>query len=148
MTNMIGAENKFGTAPVGDAFFGLGHVDLLSSLRNVAGFIEKYQYPRDSGVSSAEFGSVSNIRFLLSSRGSVTTNASLLGADIYNLFIFAQQSYGIVRQSTETAQFIFKGPGEGGNDPINLRQTAGWRMKQVPRILNDAWVFNHRVTLI
>lgn len=37
----VEGENKFGTAPVRDAYFGLGHTDLIGQLDNVNGFINK-----------------------------------------------------------------------------------------------------------
>lgn len=40
----IEGENKFGTAPVRDAYFGLGHTDLIGQLDSVAGFIQKWNY--------------------------------------------------------------------------------------------------------
>lgn len=33
-------ENKFGTAPVRDAYFGLGHTDMIGQLDNVTGFVK------------------------------------------------------------------------------------------------------------
>lgn len=33
------------------------------------------------------------------------------------------------------------------DDPCELRQTCGWRMAQVPKITNDAWIINLRATL-
>ncbi len=35
----VEGEDKFGTAPVRDAYFGLGNTDLIGQLDNVAGFI-------------------------------------------------------------------------------------------------------------
>lgn len=40
----IEGENRFGTAPVRDAYFGLGHTDLIGQLDNVSGFIQKWNY--------------------------------------------------------------------------------------------------------
>jgi N4-gp56 family major capsid protein len=40
----IEGENRFGTAPVRDAYFGLGHTDLIGQLDNVQGFIQKWNY--------------------------------------------------------------------------------------------------------
>ena len=41
---------------------------------------------------------------------------------------------------------IYHPPGHG-DDPAELRQTAAWRMAQVPRITNDAWIIALRCTL-
>lgn len=37
----IEGEDRFGTAPVRDAYFGLGHSDLIGQLDNVTGFINE-----------------------------------------------------------------------------------------------------------
>jgi len=146
ITNMIDGEDKFGTGPVRDAYFGMADTAMIGQFENVNGFINKAQYPNQQGVLSAEWGSIGNVRFLVSSRGSVTTNASLLGSDIYNVFITAQQSYAHIEQNGVSARFIYHPPGHG-DDPAELRQTAAWRMAQVPRITNDAWIINLRCTL-
>lgn len=44
MTGVEG-EDKFGTAPVRDAYLALGHTDMIGQLDSVAGFIQKWQYP-------------------------------------------------------------------------------------------------------
>ena len=40
----VEGENKFGTAPVRDAYFGLGHTNLIGQLDAVDGFIQKWNY--------------------------------------------------------------------------------------------------------
>jgi len=40
----IPGENKFGSAPVRDAYFGLGHTNLIGQLDAVNGFIQKWSY--------------------------------------------------------------------------------------------------------
>jgi len=146
ITNMIGGEDKFGTGPVRDAYFGLSDTNMIGQYENVNGFINKAQYPNQQGVLSSEWGSIGNVRLYLSSRGSVTTNGSMLGADIYNIFIGGQESYAKIEQNGVSARFIYHPPGHG-DDPAELRQTAAWRMAQVPRITNDAWIISLRCTL-
>lgn len=146
ITNMIGGENKFGTGPVRDAYFGLGDTNLIGQLENVNGFTNKAQYPNQQNVLSAEWCSIGNVRFYLSSRGSVTENGSLLGNDVFNIFIGGQESYTKIEQNSISAKFIYH-PAGHGDDPAELRQTAAWRMAQVPRITNDAWIISLRCTL-
>lgn len=146
ISNVIEGQDKFGTGPVRDSYFGMASTALIGQLEPVDGFLNRAQYPNQSNISPSEWGSIGNVRFFLSSRGSVTTNASLLGADIYNIFISAQDAYAKIEQNGASAKFIYHPPGHG-DDPIELRQTAGWRMAQVPRITNDAWIINLRTTL-
>lgn len=141
----VQGEDRFGTAPVRDAYFGLGHTDLIGQLDNVAGFIQKWNYPNQQSTLDAEWGTVANIRFLLSSIGSITANASLLGANVYNIFCAGREAFAAVEQDGYSAQFIYRPPIYDG--PLALNASVGYKFAEVPRILNDQWVFNLRCTL-
>lgn len=146
IANVIEGQDKFGTGPVRDSYFGMCDTGMIGQLEAANGFINKAQYPNQANVSPAEWGSIGNVRFFLSSRGSITVAASLLGADIYNCFVSAQDAYAKIEQNGVSAKFIYHGPGHG-DDPAELRQTCAWRMAQVPRITNDAWIISLRATL-
>lgn len=141
----VEGENRFGTAPVRDAYFGLGHTNLIGQLDNVNGFIQKWNYPNQQSTLDAEWGTVANVRFLLSSIGSVTPNASLLGADVYNCFICGRESFAAIEQDGYSAQFIYR-PAIY-DSPLAMNVSCGYKFAEVPRILNDAWLLNLRMTL-
>ena len=79
-----------------------------------------------------EWGSVSNLRFLLSSIGSVSTGASNLGADVYNIFCVGMEAYAVIEQDGYSAQFIYRPPIYDG--PLALNASVGYKFAQVPRI--------------
>jgi N4-gp56 family major capsid protein len=108
--DMIEGELKFGTAPVRTAFFGLGHTNLSADLDQMVGFINVANYANNSNLLQAEWGSIRNIRFLLSSVGSITPNASANGEDVYNIFLPGQESYDMVDLDGYSAQFIYAPP--------------------------------------
>lgn len=141
----VEGENKFGTAPVRDAYFGLGHTDLIGQLDSVSGFIQKWNYPNLSSTLDPEWGTIANIRFLLSSIGSVTSSASLLGASVYNIFVTGREAFAAIEQDGYSAQFIYRPPIY--DSPLALNASVGYKFAEVPRILNDQWVFNLRCTL-
>jgi N4-gp56 family major capsid protein len=141
----IEGEDRFGTAPVRDAYFALGNSQIIGNLENVTGFIAKAQYPSPMLALRPEWGSVSNLRFLVSSIGSVTPNASLLGANVYNIFCTGLEAYACIEQDGYSANFIYRPPIY--DSPLALNASVGWKMAEVPRITNDAWVINLRVTL-
>ncbi len=141
----IEGEDKFGTAPVRDAYFALGSTQLIGDLENVQGFIAKAQYPSPMQALREEWGSVSNLRFLLSSIGSSSVGASNLGANVYNIFCCGMEAYAVVEQDGYSAQFIYRPPIYDG--PLALNASVGYKFAQVPRITNDAWVLNLRATL-
>ena len=144
--DVVEGENKFGTGPVRDSYFCMASTRLIPRIQAMAGFISKAQYPSQLNILSAEWGSVNNTRFVLSSRGSVTPNSSLLGADVYNMFVTGQEAYTSIELNGETAKFIYHPPG-WGDDPAELRQTASFRFAHARAITNDAWIINLRATL-
>ena len=141
----IEGEDRFGTAPVRDAYFALGSTQLIGDLEQVQGFIAKAQYPAQMSTLRPEWGSVSNLRFLLSSIGSITQNASNNGNDVQNIFCVGMEAYCVVEQDGYSAQFIYRPPIYDG--PLSLNASVGYKFAQVPRITNDAWVINLRSTL-
>ena len=141
----IEGDDKFGTAPVRDAYFALGSTNLIRTIENVTGFIAKAQYPYQATVLRPEWCSISNLRFLLSSIGSVSPNASGLGNDVYNIFCVGMEAYACIEQDGYSAQFIYRPPIYDG--PLALNASVGYKFAEVPRITNDAWVINLRSTL-
>ncbi len=146
ISDNIEGEDRFGTAPVREAYWAMCNSLILTDLEAVAGFINTSQYPAQMNILHAEWGSVANTRWLYSSQGSVSQNASLLGQDVFNCFLTAREAYAYIEQDGASAQFIYQGLG-AGNDPLLQRQTAGYKSAMVPRLLNDSWLINLRTTL-
>jgi len=141
----IEGEDKFGTAPVRDAYFALCSTQLTGNLELVPGFIAKSQYPSPMNALRSEWGAIGNLRFLISSIGSVTPNASILGANVYNIFCVGMEAYACIEQDGYSASFIYRPPIYDG--PLALNASVGYKFAEVPRITNDQWVINLRTTL-
>lgn len=144
MDNIEG-EDKFGTAPVRDAYFALCSTDLTGNLDAVSGFIHKNQYPAPMNALRSEWGAIGNLRFLVSSIGSQVANASSLGNTVYNIFCVGMEAYACVMQDSYSASFIYRPPIYDG--PLALNASVGYKFAEVPRITNDLWVINLRATL-
>ena len=143
MSDSIGASNKFGTAPVANAYMGLAHTDLSSTLSNMNGFTRTYQYGTQMDIKPSEWGAIDNVRFYLSPIGSVTESASGSGNDVYNAFICGMDAYANIMLDNYKAEFVFN----DGLDPLRLNSYAGWKMAEAPVITNDAWIVNLKSTL-
>lgn len=141
----IEGEDKFGTAPVRDAYFALCSTQLTGGLDSVAGFIHKNQYPAPMDALRSEWGAIGNLRFLISSIGSITPNASNLGNNVFNIFCVGMEAYACIEQDGYSAQFIYRPPIYDG--PLALNASVGYKFAEVPRITNDLWVINLRATL-
>ena len=143
MDNIEG-EDKFGTAPVRDAYFALTSTQLTGNLDNVSGFIQKNQYPSPMNALRSEWGAIGNLRFLVSSIGSQVLNASSLGNTVYNIFCVGMEAYACIEQDGYSASFIYRPPIYDG--PLALNASVGYKFAEVPRITNDLWVINLRAT--
>lgn len=143
-TGTIEGELRFGTSPVRNSFLALCHTDLIQRMNNLNGFIPAAQYPNQDNVIDSEWGQINNIRFFVSSIGSVTPNASIMGNNVYNIFVCGKESYGMIEQDNYTAKFIYR-PAIF-SDPLAQNVTAGYKMAAAYRIYNDAWIINYRVT--
>jgi len=146
MSESFNASDKFGTAPVSNAFYGLGHTSLSSTLSNLNGFTRTYQYGSQDGIKQTEWGAVDSVRFFLSSIGSKDAGASGLGKDVYNTFVCGMDSYANVLLDNYKSQMVYR-DGKIAGGPLALNQTVGYKMAETPVITNDAWVINLRSTL-
>jgi N4-gp56 family major capsid protein len=71
----------------------------------------------------------------------LTTTEGYTSGSNYHLPIVGQDAYGIVDISGGNAENIRQAFGSGGTaDPLRQRATIGWKMWQVCRILNDAFM--------
>ena len=93
----------------------------------------------------SEWGAIGNLRFLVSSIGSTTANASNLGATVYNIFCVGMEAYACIEQDGYSASFIYRPPIYDG--PLALNASVGYKFAEVPRITNDLWIINLRATL-
>lgn len=112
ITNMIGASDKIGTSPLGDAYAMMCTSRMIPVLNNITGFRRKFEYGTGAiNTLSSEWGGVNNVRVFQSSQGSVSLDASLLGNDVANCFISAQEGYKVVFQAGGRAKYIYTPPG-------------------------------------
>jgi N4-gp56 family major capsid protein len=146
ITNMIDASDKIGTSPLGDCYAMMCHTRMIPVLNAIQGFRRKFEYGTGAiNTLSSEWGGVNNIRAFVSSQGSISPDASLLGNDVANCFVTAQEGYRVVFQAGGRAKYIYLPPGYN-NDPCMLRHTAACNFYQGQCVNNDLWVQNLRST--
>ena len=54
---------------------------------------------------NSEWGSIGNLRFLISSIGSFSANASSLGNNVFNIFCVGMEAYACIQQDGYSASF-------------------------------------------
>ena len=122
----------------------LGHTDMIGQLDAITGWIPKFNYANQQTTLDSEWGSVANVRALLSSVGSETLSGSALGATVMNNFVCGREAFAAIEQEGASASFIYRPPIFDG--PLALNVSVGYKFADVPLVENDAWVFNLRCT--
>lgn len=135
----IPGELKFSTSPVGDAYGVMLSTQMIPVLNSIDGFIRKQFYPDVNRTLQTEWGAVNNLRFFVSSQGSISNSASLNGNNVANCFVTAKEGYKIVWQAGGKAKFIYLPPGYN-NDPCMLRHTTGCSLTDRANI--KSWVID------
>ena len=139
-------EDRFGSAPVREAYVALGHTNLAKDLNNLNNFTSKWNYPAQSGAKiGAEWGSVNNARFFFSSVGLIRPSASNMGNDVYSIFFCGLEAYGCVYQDNFSARILYRGPEY--SDALYQNVTIGYTFAEVTRVLNDLWITQMLCTL-
>lgn len=143
ISEVIEGRDAFGTAPVRPAFFGYIDTDLLDDLEGVSNFLSSANYPNNQRVLDNEWGSTSNVRWLYTSVGSVSSATPA----VYNNFIVGKEAYAVVHLGSESGDFYIEPLGSAGAaDPLHQRGSVGWQHPFVARILNDAFMLNLEAT--
>lgn len=107
MLETIQAEDRFGTAPIRDAFIALANTAITASLQGVSGVLLKNAYPDQSGLRPEEYCSISRFRFFVSSKGPQLANASMLGNTVYQVPMFGVEAIAKIEQNNYTSRVGF-----------------------------------------
>lgn len=145
ITQIISAVDGIGTTPVKAAFVALITPDTHYDLKGLTGFIPVAQYPSTTTLlDDAEVGSLDEIRFVETTNGKVFTGAGAASVDVHADVILAQQAYGISHITGQTLRQIFKPLGSAGSaDPLEQRQTVGWKATFVAMRLNENFMYRY-----
>ena len=152
-TPMVMASQNIGTSPIMPAYWGMVDEDVAFDLRHLDGFVLTSEYAASTGVLEGEFGSDKNgIRFLSSSQGYVLAGATGVTiaatdvintggfADIYSIFIVGRDFGGGVSLAGDNGRVVTQPLGSAGAaDPLEMRQTMGWKKYDSRAILNAAF---------
>ena len=162
-TPQINASDGVATQPVARSYWSVIHTDTehdlydstLSGLTVGSDFIPVERYSAQMGILPTEVGKYRSIRFVTSTEAKVWTesgsdvatdlicNGGTPGTtlhDVYATLIFARDAYGLVPLSGGSARAIIHRAG-GSGDPLNQRNSVGWKYAGCSKILNDNWMF-------
>lgn len=143
ISEVITGRDMFGTSPIRPSFFGFIDTDLLDDLEAVSKFQPTSSYPDQGPVLDGEWGATSNVRWLYSSIGYVTSASPA----VYHCPVVGKEGYGALHLGSDAGEFFVEPLGTAGSsDPLHQRGSVGWKIWYAARILNDAFVADFQVT--
>lgn len=138
MTSFVDPSTGYNTVPLPPCFIGICHVYTTKTLRGLTGFtkVELYAQPGDRMV--GEIGKLENTRFIETVNAKVFTAGGASSIDVYATLILSQEAYATSRIGGNGLVNIVKELGSAGAaDPLNQRETSGWKATFTATILND-----------
>lgn len=142
ITSMSGANPGAGTVPISPAFIGIVHPRTTYTLKSLAGFDPVEKYASNVALLPNEIGRIDNVRFVETTNAKIFTGAGAAGIDVYATLIIGANAYGTIDLANSQSQsVIYKALGSAGAaDPLNQRQSLGWKEFFVTKILNDSFM--------
>jgi len=148
--DMVSPSVNYGTTPIEPTYLAFGHTNFKNDIRNLPGFVPVAEYGQHKPVSKFEFGSVEEVRFILSplfsaflAGGSSTLNGmqnSSSAVDVYPLVIIGQNAYAQVPLKGSKAVEMFVHNTADKSDPLNQRDMVGAKYWFTAVRLNDNWM--------
>jgi len=148
ITSQVDPSTGFNTSPVPACYIGIDHPNTTYDLKNIPGFIRVEEYGQKKAL-EGEVGALDEVRFIETTNAKVFTGLGAGAIDVYGTLILGADAYGVTRISGAAVQNIVKPLGSSGAaDPLNQRQTSGWKATFVAVILNQAFMLRleHEVT--
>ena len=134
---------KYGSAPIGNAYMVLCSTDLISSLRSISGWVNKINYPNQKGVQHEEEGSLEGFRFFVSEMGSVSSVKSVNNRTVYNMTHIAKDAAAAITLGGN-GELIYHKP----TDALEQNATLGVKWRQCGKILQDQYMMNVKATKV
>lgn len=149
LTRIVSATDGVSTKPIDAAYIAIISPNTYYDLKGLSGFIPVREYSKPETAMEGEVGSLDEFRFIMTTNAKVFTGAGSGSVDVHADVILAANAYGISRISGEALKSIFKPLGSAGTaDPLDQRQTQGWKGTFVAKRLNENFMYRyeHAVT--
>jgi N4-gp56 family major capsid protein len=165
---MVPGSTRIASFPIGESYWAIVHPDVEHDIRTVAtatsgwtwgtDFIPVEQYSNHAGVMESEIGKYRNVRFITTTNAKVWSGAGASGTttykndgsnfDVYACLIFGRDAYAVIPLMRGSGRTIIQRAG-GNTDPLEQRNTVGWKAAGCALITNDNWMYRieHCITL-
>ncbi len=145
ITQMIDPSTGIASNPIMPSYIAFVHPDTTRDLKDDSKFVDIAHYARPEYFPD-EVGSMDEIRCIESTNCKIFSAAGAANGqggnyNVYATMVLGQHSYAITRISGEALHMIIKPFGSAGSaDPLDQRQTAGWKLTHVATRLNESWM--------
>lgn len=141
ITSYVDPSTGISTVPLPPCFVGICHVYTTKTIRAFTGFTKVELYANPSDRMEGEIGKYGNTRFIETVNAKVFTGAGTSNIDVYSTLVLAKFAYAVSRLSGASMMNIVKPLGSAGTaDPLDQRETSGWKAWFTAVILNDAFM--------
>ena len=141
VTMMVDPTTGINTSPLPQCFIGICHTYTTKTLRAMSGWIEVEKYANGQTRMEGEIGKYGDIRFIETTNAKVFTGAGASNIDVYATIIMGKYAYATSRIGGNALRNIVKPAGSAGTaDPLDQRETSGWKASFVTKILNDDFI--------
>lgn len=157
ITSRLAPGPNFGTSSVHPAFLVFCHPDCESDIRNIPGFTSVVDYGSFKPVHEREIGAVEMFRFITTpyckpwiDTGATTSTMVTTGgtkADVYPMFVIAEQAYGHVALKGQGAIDVVYLPAKQKNhaNPLGRFGYVGAQFMKTALLLNQQWIVTLKV---
>lgn len=131
-----------GTIPIPPCYVAIISEKAAYDVRKLSGFIPVEKYAANTPLLPGEIGKVGLVRLCETTSAKVFSGAGDNGIDVHAAIVLGADAYGVIDLGNSQASgVIFKALGSAGSaDPLNQRQTLGWKEYFTTKILNDAFM--------
>lgn len=131
-----------GTVPIAPCYVAIASEKAAYDIRKLDTFVSVEKYVANTPILPGEIGKVGLVRICETTNAKVFTAGGADGIDVHATLILGADAYGVIDLGDSQASgIIYKALGSGGSaDPLNQRQTLGWKEYFVAKILNDAFM--------
>ncbi len=156
-------STAFGSAPVGEAYWGFCHTHVKPDIRKIPGFISVERYASQTQTVPGEFGAVGDVRWISSPEASIDTGSGGNAAggirtttgsvDIYTSIVFGMDFHGALSLDRSMIREVYMAGDEipaiilihqpmgsaGTGDPLRENASFGWKSWHGGKVLNANW---------
>lgn len=128
--------------PFGDgSYVAIIHPYAAYDLMRSDEWIDAHKYAKPENIYKGEIGKIGNVRFVQSTQAKIWKGGSTepTGLGVFGTIVLGQHAYGTTELQGGGLEMIVKQLGYG-DDPLNQRASAGWKMTHVAKRLSEEYM--------